>query len=437
MQETHKTFKYFQALASSQPSLLGSEFENKVNALANQERRTLFADTLNADQITDQLKAITEATPRLLDGVPYLLQDMFDVAGQSTRCGAPLSEALDEPVDESCLLYTHLNALGACYLGKTQTSEFGMEPSGANLTHGKCTHPNGPDLITGGGASAASVAVKTGYAPLAFGLDTYGGVRIPAAFLGLFAYRMESNRFAESGVFPIAPSIESVGFFTNNLEDLKTTFLALYGYTDFQDENPVTGCFVSDISGAVNVEIKSGLVKLCRVLGAHEDLSVSTKLTNSFRNAKTTLDIILSRELYSIHRYWIEEYEDQYDPHLVQFIDNGMNCSPSATESANETQRSIRAAIAEVFIDYDYIILPISTEANLLTEDWSQEIEDDIIHLIAPVSLAFIPAIILPINCGEDRTSAVQVLINPEKLNLVPSIIAKAARYYANGIRDD
>lgn len=424
-------FKDWQNKVRTNPAQTAADLENRARSLSSNEFKSVFATLLDAEKINAQFKQISRAESAPLSQVPFLLQDMFDVKDCPTGSGAPLKELFADPADSSSRLYQELIDLGACYIGKIQPSEFGIDPGGGNPTFGDCQHPLSNKYLTGGGAGAAAAAVKKGYAPLAFGLDTYGGVRIPAAFMGLFGFRMENNRLAREGVFPIAPSIESAGFLVNSLEDLETTFKALYKFKSVSSDKAVNGCFVTDLTGDVSLEIKQGMMKLCRALEAYENLSVSTRLARDFKDAGTALNVILSRELYSIHKYWIEEYEDKYDPHLLQFIENGMDCSPSAAETASQTQGHIRRSILKVFETYDYILLPISTVPNPLKEEWSQDMEDSTIHLNAPASLGFLPALILPFTCGGERLSAAQLLINPNKLELVPSILEKVQSYYA------
>jgi len=225
-----------------------------------------------------------------------------------------------------------------------------------------------------------------------------------------------------------------MGFFTNSIRDLESVFKALYAFDLLTSNETPRGCFVPDISGAVSSEIKAGLMKLTRCLGIEEDPYISTELTRCLKDAKTALDVILSREMYSVHRYWIDEYETAYDPHLLQFIENGKDCSPATAEAASETQLIIRSKFSEIFCEYDYILLPISSEANPQKDEWSQEMEDEIIHLIAPASLAFLPTVVLPFSCLADRHSAAQILVNPHKLHLIPAILKLAQNYYSDEI---
>lgn len=42
-------------------------------------------------------------------------------------------------------------------------------------------------------------------------VDTIGGIRIPAAFCGIFGYRASHGVISTVGVIPVAPSLDVVG----------------------------------------------------------------------------------------------------------------------------------------------------------------------------------------------------------------------------------
>lgn len=430
MIEPIKDFETWQTEVLNHPESIAEHFHKKVMTLSGIERQSIFSDLVVEAKARQKFTRITDHSEKPLSGIPFLLQDLFDVEGVPTACGAPLKELLADPAEKSCALYLLLEKLGAIYLGKNPPSEFGYDASGSNPTFGTCRHPDSERYILGGGSGASATAVRHGYAPLAFGLDTLGGVRIPAAFQGLFAYRMEYCQLNREGVFPIAPSLDSVGFFTNTLADFKKTFLALHDMRSSALIEEASGCLILDISGAVSSDIKFGMRHLARELKCEEDLSVSTEVARSFKDGKTALDVITSREMYVTHRYWIEEYDASYDPNLLQAIENGMECSPAAAEAAEQTQQLIRMKLSEIFEKYDYIMLPISTEINPTSEEWTKELEDEILHLIAPASLASIPTLVLPFRCDGNRWSAAQLLINPRKVQTVLSILNTVRNYY-------
>jgi Asp-tRNA(Asn)/Glu-tRNA(Gln) amidotransferase A subunit family amidase len=67
-------------------------------------------------------------------------------------------------------------------------------------------------LIPGGSSSGSAVAVATGMADVAFGTDTAGSVRVPAACCGILGLKTTFRLVSLKGVFPLSPdNLDTVG----------------------------------------------------------------------------------------------------------------------------------------------------------------------------------------------------------------------------------
>jgi Asp-tRNA(Asn)/Glu-tRNA(Gln) amidotransferase A subunit family amidase len=423
-------FEHWRTLVQKSPERVADQFLAKLQRLSKVERQAWFAATPLKHQLLSALKVAAADESLPLACVPYVLQDLFDVKGMPTGCGAPFTTPVEAPLEHSSLLYQKLNTLGACFFSKTIPAEFGVSPQGRNPTYGDCNHSDGEQYVCGGGAGAAIRTVADGLVPLGFGLDTGGGIRIPAAFHGLFGFRMGNNAYARDGVFPIAPSIESVGWVNNCIADLCTTFHAFHRVSKFNSSETPRGYLISELSGQVSPEIKSGLLGLTRELDIDDDPATGTRLRQALEQGDTTYQILAARELYSIHQYWLEEYRDQYDDTLLRNIQTGIDCTPAEAEECTHIQESIRSTLTEFFDDYDYLVLPICPIATPEKSAWNDQLKQDILQLIAPASLAFLPAVILPFECKNGRHSAAQIIINPRKLHIVPELLAQLTGYY-------
>lgn len=430
MAATRLNFEQWRTLVQKSPTRVADQFLTRLQALSKFERQTWFASTPFKQQLLQTLNNAAAHENHSLACVPYVLQDMFDVKDMPTGCGAPFLSQFEARSEESSLLYQKMDRLGACFFGKTMPAEFGVDPQGRNLSNGDCKHSNGEQYVCGGGAGAAVHTVSEGLVPLAFGLDTGGGIRIPAAFHGLFGFRMANNAYARDGVFPITPSIESVGWVNNCIADLSTTFRAFHRVSRFYAADPPRGYLISELSSAVSPDIKSGLLNLTRELNIDDDPAIGTRLRQTLSKGSTAYQTLAARELHSIHQYWVEEYRDQYDPALLKRIQAGIDCTPQTADASAHIQECIRSAFTEFFDDYDFLILPISPISSPEKSVWNDSLEQQILQLNAPTSLAFLPAIILPFACPEGRHSAAQVIINPHKLKVVAGLLAQLTGYY-------
>lgn len=430
MAVSNNSFSEWRKLAHEDPEGLVDHFLTRSAALPPESRRALIASAPDRESLLQNIKSACSEKEAPLAGVPYVLQDLFDVEELTTRCGAPFQDPFETPLEDGCLLYHQLKSLGAALLAKTVPSEFGVDPRGRNQSFGDCPHSDGLRYVCGGGAGACAHAVGTSWVPLAFGLDSAAGIRIPAAFHGLFGFRMANNDYAREGVFPIIPSLESVGCITAQLEDLQSTIEAFFPCPKLNEKVNPHGYLLNDPSIRLHPDLKQGMMNLVRHLDVNDSLATSKSLCTAFKESSEALITIESRELYAIHQYWIEEYRTRYPDKLLRRIEAGQICTAEKADSAAGIQQQVREAMIDFFQHYDYLILPISSQATPDKTAWSGQLKNDLLRLNAPTSLAFLPALILPFPCDEGRHSAIQLILNPKKLHQTTEILEQVRGFY-------
>ena len=113
-------------------------------------------------------------------------------------------------------------AAGARIVGRTNLHELALGVTGVNPWFGTPVNPLDPGRVPGGSSSGSAVAVATGEAEVAFGSDTGGSVRIPAACCGIAALKTTWGRVSVEGVWPLAPSFDTVGPMARDVRGLVT-----------------------------------------------------------------------------------------------------------------------------------------------------------------------------------------------------------------------
>jgi hypothetical protein len=99
-------------------------------------------------------------------------------------------------------------------VGKANLSEFAVAPSGFNEYFGTPASPlsSSAKLLPGGSSCGSAVAVASGMADVAFGTDTAGSIRVPAAWCGVVGLKTTHGLVPIEGVFPIEPEhLDTVG----------------------------------------------------------------------------------------------------------------------------------------------------------------------------------------------------------------------------------
>jgi len=429
MQESDNHFNFWKAMVAKDAKHPADFFLNMLDLLSPLQRRALIAAHPLREDLVDCIRSIQGAPDGPLTGVPYVLQDLFDVAELPTRCGAPFQEPFEHPPDASSRLHAALEAMGAVLMSKMVPGEFGVGLRGHNARFGECPHADSDQLVCGGASGSCAHAVKKGWAPLAFGLDSVGGVRVPAAFHGLYGFRMHDHALARQGSFPVLPSLEAVAWMTRTLEDLATTFEAFYPETKWgRAEQPPRGLLLREPGLLLDNDIKSGLLETQYYLNVDENPQLNQALCRRFKPAAEALQTIQKRELFAIHKYWLDEYRDRYEPALLNHIESGRELTTKQADRAAAIQLDIREGFVEFFQDFDFLVMPISPVSTPKKSAWTAQLEHDLVRLNAPASLALLPALILPFRGNQGRYSALQVILRPDKLQQVPKLLEQIAR---------
>ena len=154
----------------------------------------------------------------LLSNLNFVLKDMCDVKNLKTSCGNPdFFKKCDFAKDYAPFLKDLLNE-GPVLKGITVCDEFFYSLIGENGHYGTPINLNAPSCVPGGSSSGSAAALTNDLYDFSIGSDTGGSVRIPASFCGLIGMRPTHNRINTKGVYPMAPSFDTVGWFANNPE---------------------------------------------------------------------------------------------------------------------------------------------------------------------------------------------------------------------------
>jgi amidase len=163
---------------------------------------------------------LTGAQEGPLAGARVAVKDLFAVAGQRIGGGVPayFAEAREETGNAPAV--QQLLDAGAVVTGIARTDEFAYSIAGANPHYG--TPPNGavPGALPGGSSSGPATAVATGQADIGLATDTAGSIRVPASYQGIWGLRTTHGVVPTGGLLPLAPSFDTVGWLTRDVETL-------------------------------------------------------------------------------------------------------------------------------------------------------------------------------------------------------------------------
>jgi amidase len=156
---------------------------------------------------------ISDSTPGT--GPRVAVKDLIYMAGLPTTAGSrPVADAaVPAARDAACIagLRAAIDAGQARFVGKTNLHELAFGITGINGAFCTPVNPLDPLRMPGGSSSGSGTAVAAGEADIAYGTDTGGSVRIPAACCGIAGLKTTWGRIPLDGVWPLASGLDSVG----------------------------------------------------------------------------------------------------------------------------------------------------------------------------------------------------------------------------------
>lgn len=329
-------------------------------------------------------------------GLRLAVKDCIDVAGLPTTVGNPSLGVTPATQDAVCL--AGARAAGVTVVGKTNLSELCHSATGINPTFGTPVNPIDPLRVPGGSSSGSAVAVATGAADVAYGTDTTGSVRIPAAACGVAALMPTNGRVSLDGVFPLSPTLDTVGVLARDVAGLRL------GY----------GWLVPDSAGGETPE----LILRLRTSGRPEIEAAVDKALAPFRTRELVLpewaDIgmavgtLCDAEAYAVQRPLLAGLSTS-DPCVAEGWAFGATVTNADEAAARETLSSWRERLVALLPPGVVIALPAVLDAPPLVSEGGSRFA----HTNGPVNGAGLPAICVP--AGGSPYASVQLVGGPDR----------------------
>jgi Asp-tRNA(Asn)/Glu-tRNA(Gln) amidotransferase A subunit family amidase len=152
--------------------------------------------------------------PKKSRGLRLAVKDLIDMKGVVTTAGSAYVAETNQPASSDAACLTIARARNVQIVGKTNLSELAVAPSGINDFFGTPKSPLNKqgNFISGGSSCGSAVAVANGLADIAFGTDTAGSIRVPAACCGIVGLKTTFGLVSLQGVFPVEPKhLDTVG----------------------------------------------------------------------------------------------------------------------------------------------------------------------------------------------------------------------------------
>ncbi len=212
--------------------------------LTKEAIRRAKADTNNAFECILEKEAINKATElskkeipadNYFYGIPYVAKDNFSTKDIETTASSNILVGYVPLFDATVIKY--LNEAGAILIAKTTMDELAMGGTGTSGHKGNTFNPydKSHTHMIGGSSCGSAAAVSASIVPFALGSDTGDSVRKPASHSALVGMKPTWGLISRFGLFPFAPSLDHVAYFTRNVSD-SALLLNLLSKHDDNDE---------------------------------------------------------------------------------------------------------------------------------------------------------------------------------------------------------
>ena len=284
-----------------------------------------------------------------LAGWTVAVKDIIDVAGVPTLCNAPFMP--NDPAPRHAPVVAALLDAGAVWLAKTVTTTF------AYLDPGPTRNPWNPRHTPGGSSSGSAAAVAAGMVRLALGSQTAASVNRPASFCGIVGVKPTFGTLPTDGVFPFAPTVDTVGLLTSCVDDAQT---ALHALTNSSQSPPPDRLRIGvctqmhcDRADPPMVEAIGRCARLLESAG-HEVLQLQMPSTDATAHH---MDLISAEAAHS-HRNLFDHHRAQYTPKLRALIEAGTRIDADRLARIESHRGRTIEQVETLFDHVDVVLTP-------------------------------------------------------------------------------
>ena len=332
-----------------------------------------FVSRSPTEALLEQLKV----SDGVLSGIPVGIKDLIATADLPTTHGSAIY--VDQILPADAPIVMRIRQLGGAIFGKTVSTEFAWRSPGPTV------NPSNPAHTPGGSSSGSAAAVAAGILPLALGTQTVGSVIRPAAYCGIVGFKASFGAVPRADTFPLASSLDHVGFLTRSVDDAAFAFNLLRNRTTAEADSIVLPPVLMDLQKGlggmspprlamlrtpfddqVTAEQQQAMTQTIEKLRAAGAVIEAFSLPDVYWKGVAALFCLLEAEGGAVHEEHVRMFPARLSQHIKDLVANGRLRGAMEYLFARELQRTLRFALKDDIKKFDAILtVPASGEAPI------------------------------------------------------------------------
>lgn len=382
--------------------------DGELGAYVSLQRERALAEARAADE------AWRAGTAGPLCGLPVSVKDILDVAGTVTGCGS--AHPPGAPAEQDAEAVARLRRAGAVVLGKTQMHEYALGITGHNPRLGTPRHPLNPARLPGGSSSGAAVSVAAGMATAAIGTDTGGSIRVPAALCGLVGLKPTFGLVPTDGVFPLAHSMDHVGWLTRTVDDAALLLDALCAHRAGRAHPATRLALLREHLRAaspgvrVAVEAAAGRLEAAGVVVEEESVPMHDELARTYRVTQLF-------EVHGVHGQTFQEHPERYGEAMAEWLSQAAEVTAEQYARAQARRQAFSLAVDRLLERHDALLSPTTLITAPRRDSRHVQIagrtltrREALVCCTSPYSMIGLPAASVPAGSSEGLPVGLQII---------------------------